>query len=46
METVGGFCKGKLGKLSDVDLQQISGKREQLAARIQEVYGITKHRPA
>ena len=24
-------------KLSDIDLQRISGKREQLAARIQEV---------
>ena len=29
-------------KLSDDDLQKISGKREQLAVKIQESYGITR----
>ena len=29
-------------KLSDDDVNQISGKREQLAAKIQEAYGITQ----
>jgi uncharacterized protein YjbJ (UPF0337 family) len=29
-------------KLTDDDLQQVSGKREQLAAKIQEAYGITR----
>ena len=29
-------------KLSDDDLQQISGKREHLAAKIRETYGVTR----
>lgn len=29
-------------KLTDDDLKQISGKREQLAVKIQEAYGITR----
>ena len=29
-------------KISDDDLKLISGKREQLAAKIQETYGITR----
>ena len=33
------------GKLSADDLQQISGEREQLVAKIEEAYGIT-HREA
>ena len=35
-------AKEKWSKLSDDDLTQISGKREQLAAKIQEIYGITR----
>ena len=38
--------KGKLreqwGKLTDDDLDVIDGKREQLAGRIQERYGVTR----
>ena len=37
-----GSAKENWGKLSDDDLLQISGKREQLAAKIQESYGITR----
>ena len=36
-----GSARENWSRLSDDDLHQISGKREQLAARIQEVYGIT-----
>jgi len=35
-------AKENWGKLSDDDFQQISGKREQLAVKIQETYGITR----
>jgi uncharacterized protein YjbJ (UPF0337 family) len=35
-------AKENWSKLSDDDLQQISGKREQLAVKIQETYGITR----
>ncbi len=35
-------AKENWNKLSDEDLHQISGKREQLAAKIQEAYGITR----
>ena len=35
-------AKENWSKLTENDLQQISGKREQLVARIQEAYGITK----
>ena len=35
-------AKENWAKLSDDDLLQISGKREQLAAKIQEAYGITR----
>ena len=35
-------AKENWSKLSEDDLQQISGKREQLAAKIQESYGITR----
>ena len=38
--------KGKIhqqwGKLTDDDLDMIDGRREELAGRIQEVYGISK----
>lgn len=37
-----GSAKENWGKLSDDDLQQISGKCEQLAAKIQETYGLTR----
>ena len=35
-------AKENWSKLSDDDLQQVSGKREQLAVKIQEAYGITR----
>lgn len=37
-----GSAKENWSKLSDAELQQISGKREQLAMKIQETYGVTK----
>ena len=37
-----GSAKENWGKLTDDDLNQISGKREQLAGKIQETYGITR----
>ena len=37
-----GSAKENWGKLTDDDLQKISGKREQLAGKIQETYGITR----
>jgi uncharacterized protein YjbJ (UPF0337 family) len=37
-----GKAKEKWGKLTDDDLQRISGKRDQLIGRIQERYGIAK----
>jgi uncharacterized protein YjbJ (UPF0337 family) len=37
-----GKVKGKWGKLTDDDLQTISGKRDQLIGKIQERYGIAK----
>ena len=36
MGTIGGFYKENWGKLSEDDLQQISGKPEQFVAKIQE----------
>jgi uncharacterized protein YjbJ (UPF0337 family) len=36
-----GSAKENWGKLSDHELLQISGKHEQLAAKIEETYGIT-----
>ena len=41
-EQLTGSAKENWGKLSDDDLQQISGKRPQLAAKIQETYGISR----
>jgi uncharacterized protein YjbJ (UPF0337 family) len=35
-------AKENWSKLSEDDLQQISGKREQLARKIQESYGISR----
>src|SRR5215467_11482810 len=37
-----GSVKEKWGKLTDDDLQRISGKRDQLVGRIQERYGVAK----
>jgi uncharacterized protein YjbJ (UPF0337 family) len=37
-----GSAKENWNKLSDDELQQISVKREQLGAKIQETYGITR----
>jgi uncharacterized protein YjbJ (UPF0337 family) len=37
-----GKFREKWGKLTDDDLQVISGKRDQLVGRIQERYGIAK----
>ena len=37
-----GTVKEKWGKLTDDHLDTIAGKRDQLAGRIQEAYGITK----
>src|SRR6201994_5179084 len=37
-----GKVKEKWGKLTDDDLQRISGKRDQLIGQIQERYGIAK----
>lgn len=37
-----GGVKEQWGKLTDDDLDQIAGKRDQLAGRIQEAYGIEK----
>jgi uncharacterized protein YjbJ (UPF0337 family) len=37
-----GAVKEKWGKLTDDDLDVIAGKREKLAGRIQELYGITR----
>lgn len=41
-EQLTGSAKENWGKLSDDDLQQISGKREQLVAKIQEAYGMAR----
>ncbi len=35
-------AKENWSKLNDNDLQQISGKREELSVKIQETYGITR----
>ena len=37
-----GKVKAQWGKLTDDHLDVIAGKREQLAGKIQEAYGITK----
>lgn len=37
-----GKVKEKWGKLTDDDLMAVNGKREQLAGKIQECYGIGK----
>jgi uncharacterized protein YjbJ (UPF0337 family) len=37
-----GQVKEKWGKLTDDNLDTIAGKRDQLAGKIQEMYGITK----
>ncbi len=37
-----GSAKENWAKLSEDDFRQISGRREQLAVKIQETYGITR----
>lgn len=37
-----GSVKGKWGKLTDDQIDVIAGRRDQLAGRIQEAYGITR----
>ena len=37
-----GKVKQKWGKLTDDDLQTINGKREELAGRLQQHYGLKK----
>jgi uncharacterized protein YjbJ (UPF0337 family) len=37
-----GSAKENWSRISDDDMQQISGKREQLALKIAETYGITR----
>jgi uncharacterized protein YjbJ (UPF0337 family) len=37
-----GKAKAQWGKLTDDDLDVVAGRREQLAGRIQERYGIAK----
>lgn len=37
-----GKAKERWGKLTDDDIQQINGRREQLEGKLQESYGITK----
>ncbi len=39
---VRGQARQQWGKLTDDDLEQIKGKRDELAGRIQQRYGITK----
>lgn len=39
---VKGLAKQKWGKLTDDELDVIAGKRDQLAGRIQENYGVAK----
>jgi len=39
-----GQVKEKWGKLTDDDLTKINGRREQLAGRLQEVYGFQKEK--
>jgi uncharacterized protein YjbJ (UPF0337 family) len=38
-----GKAKEQWGKLTDDDLDVIAGRRDQLAGKIQERYGIAKH---
>ncbi|GAB1420270.1 hypothetical protein MASR2M15_03600 [Anaerolineales bacterium] len=42
MNQFSGCVREQWGKLTDDDLEQIAGKRDQLAGRIQERYGIAK----
>ncbi|ADC71897.1 MULTISPECIES: CsbD family protein [unclassified Thioalkalivibrio] len=37
-----GKVKARWGKLTDDELDTVAGKREELAGRIQERYGVTK----
>jgi uncharacterized protein YjbJ (UPF0337 family) len=37
-----GKCKEQWGKLTDDQLDQIAGKRDVLAGKVQEAYGVSK----
>ena len=37
-----GMVKSQWGKLTDDQLTQVAGKRDQLAGKIQEAYGVSK----
>ncbi len=39
---VRGQARQQWGKLTDDDLEQVKGKRDELAGRIQQRYGVTK----
>ena len=41
-EHLTGSAKENWARLTDHDLEEISGKREQLSGKIQELHGITK----
>lgn len=43
---VKGSIRERWGRLTDDDLEQIAGKRDQLVGRIQERYGIAKETAA
>ena len=42
METTQGQCQTAMGKLTDDHLDVIAGKRDKLAGKIQDVYGVLK----
>jgi uncharacterized protein YjbJ (UPF0337 family) len=42
LEAVQGPSQGEVGRLTDDDLDVISGRREQLEGKIQERYGLAK----
>lgn len=41
-KTMTGRVRGQWGKLTDNDLMQIDGKREELAGKLQKYYGHSK----
>ena len=38
-----GLAKSQWGKLTDDDLKNVAGKKEQLVGKLQEQYGILQH---
>jgi uncharacterized protein YjbJ (UPF0337 family) len=45
LEAAQGHVKEQWGKLTDDQLDVIAGKRDQLAGKIQEAYGVRKRKP-